>query len=399
MIDVKALKDGMGEEAMRIMAAGIPIDHWNERKREGLCPFHNEKTPSFKWNPKANSFKCFGCGRTLDIIDYYMIFEHKTFFEAIEAIGGEIDQDEYRSKVSSQYKQYDKPQYSVVDDRSAVEAYMQTRGISKQTLDYAGVKQDDKGNIVFAYRNLLGDVEMVKYRPARKVAKGENKMWAAPNGRPLLYGMHQVDTTKPVLVCEGEIDRLAAIEAGYSNAVSVPNGASGLTWIEENWPWLEQIEQFVLWFDNDPAGQKGLHEVIPRLGEAKCSVVKGVSSKDINLQLYKHGAESVLKLIENAEPVPLDGVISMADVERFNVYDAPKIKSNIAGLDAQIGGFILGTVDIVTGINSSGKSTFINQVMICEAINQGYKTFIFSGEMPDHHLKAWLVSHGWTAVH
>ena len=34
MIDVKALKDGMGEEAMRIMAAGIPIDHWNERKRE-----------------------------------------------------------------------------------------------------------------------------------------------------------------------------------------------------------------------------------------------------------------------------------------------------------------------------------------------------------------------------
>ena len=44
MIDVKALKNQMGEEAMRIMAAGIPIDHWNERKREGLCPFHNEKT-------------------------------------------------------------------------------------------------------------------------------------------------------------------------------------------------------------------------------------------------------------------------------------------------------------------------------------------------------------------
>ena len=391
MIDVKALKDNMGEDAMRIIAAGIPIDRWNERKKEGLCPFHNEKTPSFKWNPKSNSFKCFGCGRTLDIIDYYMLFEHKTFFEAVEAIGGEVDRDEYRPKPSTQHKQYDKPKYSIGSDRMAVEAYMQTRGISKQTLDHAGVKQDDKGNIIFEYKNLLGEVEMVKYRPARKVQKGENKMWAAPNGRPLLYGMHQVDTTKPVLICEGEIDRLAAIEAGYSNAVSVPNGAGGLVWIEENWPWLEQIEQFVLWFDNDPAGLKGLREVIPRLGEAKCSVVKNAGgSKDINIQLYKHGAESVLKLIESAEPVPLDGVISLADVERYNVYDAPKIKSNIAGLDAQIGGFILGTVDIVTGINSSGKSTFINQVMVCEAINQGYKTFIFSGEMPDHQLKAWL---------
>lgn len=389
-IDVKALKNNMGEEAMRIIAAGIPIDRWNERKKEGLCPFHNEKTPSFKWNPKNNSFKCFGCGRTLDIVDYYIIFEHKTFLEAVVAIGGEIDRDAYRTKPSSQCKQYDKPEYTISPDRTAVEAYMQTRGISKQTLDYAGIKQDEKRNIVFEYRNILGEVEMVKYRPARKIAKGENKMWAAAGGRPLLYGMHQIDTTKPVLICEGEIDRLAAIEAGYSNTVSVPNGAGGLTWIEENWPWLERIEQFILWFDNDPAGQQGLREVIPRLGEAKCSVVRQSSCKDINLQLYKYGAESVIKLIESAEPVPLNGVISLADVERFNVYDAPKIKSNITGLDAQISGFILGTVDIVTGINSSGKSTFINQVMICEAINQGYKTFIFSGEMPDHQLKAWL---------
>ena len=183
-IDIRSLKESMGEEAMRIIAAGIPIDRWNERKKEGLCPFHNEKTPSFKWNPKSNSFKCFGCGRTLDIIDYYMLFEHKTFFEAVEAIGGEVDRDEYRPKPSTQHKQYDKPQYTIGSDRTLVEAYMQTRGISKQTLDHAGIKQDDKGNIVFEYRNLLGDVEMVKYRPARKVQKGENKMWAAPNGRP-----------------------------------------------------------------------------------------------------------------------------------------------------------------------------------------------------------------------
>ena len=84
MIDVKALKDGMGEEAMRIMAAGIPIDHWNERKREGLCPFHNEKTPSFSVAPDKQIYHCFGCKKGGGVINFIMEIEGLSFPEAVE---------------------------------------------------------------------------------------------------------------------------------------------------------------------------------------------------------------------------------------------------------------------------------------------------------------------------
>ena len=68
--------------------------------------------------------------------------------------------------------------------------------------------------------------------------------------------MHQADPSKPLLITEGEIDRLAAIESGFKNAVSVPFGAENYHWIEENWGWLEQFDEIIVWSDNDDAGKE-----------------------------------------------------------------------------------------------------------------------------------------------
>jgi twinkle protein len=115
--------------------------------------------------------------------------------------------------------------------RSKVEKYLSLRKISKETLDYAGIKQDKKGNIVFEYYDLDKTLLTVKYRPARKIKQGENKIWCQPHAdtTPILYGMHQIDTSKPLVITEGEIDRLACIEAGYKNAVSIPFGSNSTT--------------------------------------------------------------------------------------------------------------------------------------------------------------------------
>jgi 5S rRNA maturation endonuclease (ribonuclease M5) len=178
--------------------------------------------------------------------------------------------------------------------------------ISNETLDYCDVQQDNHNNIVFHYYDSNDVLMTVKYRPARKLQDHEAKTWCQKNAdfTPLLFNMNKIDPTHPLLICEGEIDALSAIEAGFKNTVSVPIGAGNDTWIEENFEWLEQFEKIIIWSDNDAPGLKMRKNIIPRLGEWKCFVVdlptelekdgKQIKVKDINEVLYHFGKEKVL---------------------------------------------------------------------------------------------------------
>lgn len=390
---VQQAKKDLGERAAEIIATGLGVDKWDHKQLKGLCPFHNEKTPSFVWNKKDNHFKCFGCGETVDIIDYYMQ-SGMTFREAAKELfkeTGTYYEDIQERPVTKERKPYKQP---TVEDRIAtgkVQAYLELRKISKSTIDYAGVKDDLKGNIAFEFYDDKDRLMLTKYRPARKLGKGDNKNWCQKGAdtSPILYGMHQADPSKPLLITEGEIDRLAAIESGFKNAVSVPFGAENFHWIEHNWDWLEQFEEIIVWSDNDEAGERMSKEVVPRLGSHRTKYVKS-NYEDINLQLFKAGKESVMKSIADAKYVPIKDIIKMADVEDYNPSDMEKIKSGLNGLDRFIGGWFLGSLNVITGINGSGKSTFINQSCVCEPVNQGYKTFVMSGELTNRQLRNWI---------
>jgi KaiC/GvpD/RAD55 family RecA-like ATPase len=389
---VKSAKQSLGERAAEIIVNELNIEKWNSNSLKGCCPIHEDKTPSFSWNKKNNSFKCFGCGASMDIISYYTDYRHMNFIEAVKELFRETntnyDFEDYKRK---EVKQKNPPLAEKNSDRLKVESYMGGRGISKATLAKREIKQDSKGNIVFEYRNQDGDLNLVKYRPARLVDKGENKLWCQKDKdtSPLLFGMDKIDTTKPLLITEGEIDSLACIEAGYSNAVSVPFGAGSYAWIEYNWDWLNQFEKIIIWSDNDEQGEKMKTNSIPRLGEYRCYVVKS-KYKDANIHLLKEGKESVIKAIEQAEDVPIKDIAYLADAPDFDLSKSEKIKSGINGLDKWIGGFVLGSLSVITGINSSGKSTLINQMCIAEAIEQGYNTFIFSEEISMGQLRNWF---------
>lgn len=390
---IKQAKENLNEKAAQIIARGMNLQKWSERELKGCCPFHQEKTPSFIWDKKHYCFKCFGCGKTLDIVEYYTEYEHLSFIESIEKLFKEagVSYDFESEKSKHVVREFKKPKEEKAEPENIVKSYMSLRKIGEDTLKYAGVKQDNKNNIVFEYYDQYNQLLLVKYRPARQVKKGGNKLWCQKNAdtKPVLYGMHQVDPTKPVLIIEGEMDRLACIESGFKNVVSVPFGAGNYTWIEYNWKWLEQIPKIILWSDNDEAGEKMRKEVIPRLGEERCYVVKS-KYKDANIHLYREGKESVLKSINEAEIVPLPDTMELFDAVDFDINKAAKIKTCFKGLNRYIGGFVLPTVNIITGINSSGKSTLVNQMCIAEPLEQGYKTWIFSGELPPELLKNWI---------
>jgi len=157
----------------------------------------------------------------------------------------------------------------------------------------------------------------VKYRPARKINKSENKTWCqvGADSKSILFNMNRIDPTKPLVITEGEIDSLSVIESGYKNVTSVPFGAGNFQWIEENWDWLEQFEQIICWSDSDEPGIKMRKEVCSRLGNWRCKFVdipkdmalpdgKIQFCKDANEVLYHFGKNKVLELIGNAQELP-----------------------------------------------------------------------------------------------
>jgi twinkle protein len=212
--------------------------------------------------------------------------------------------------------------------------------------------------------------------------------------------MNRIDPTQPLLITEGELDCLSAIEAGFKNAVSVPFGAGNEGWIEENWEWLEQFEKIIIWSDNDDPGLKMRKNVIPRLGSWRCFYVemddeniingKSLRLKDINEVLFYLGKEKVIEYISNAREMPIADVVDFSDVEDFDLDNAEGIYTGIKELDGYLSKLFFGTFNIFTGINGSGKSTLLNQIGICEPLQQGQDVFCFSGELPHWQLKNWI---------
>lgn len=300
--------------------------------------------------------------------------------------------------------QYRYPKEVPCEDKTQVYNYFKRRKISPATIDYADVRQDEEGNTVFNYYDTNDVLTMVKYRPSRKVRKGENKCWCQKNADTsnLLFNMNRINTNAPLLICEGEPDCLSAIESGYTNTVSVPLGSGNFHWIEENWDWLEQFDNIIICSDNDEAGLKMQKEAVYRLGSWRTKVVdvpqlcelpngKKVPINDLNEVLYYFGPEKVLDLIVNAKDSPVPGVVDFSDIQDIDIDQIDGIKTGIRTLDRYLMKLFFGTLNVITGINGSGKSSFINQLII-QAMEEDKNVFLFSGELPNFQTKNWLNS-------
>lgn len=284
-------------------------------------------------------------------------------------------------------KEYKTPTTKVKPATAKVEAYLKLRGFSKSTWERRGVGDDGKGNIAFPYYE-NGKLVLMKFRPARKVKKGERKGWREKGGKPVFWGMDLCTPDKPLIICEGEGDALALDECGIPNVVSVPSGAEDLTCVDECWDWLEKFKRIIIWVDNDEPGQRLQRNLIKKLGAWRCSVVSA-ERKDANEVLVLDGKDAVIQAVNNAVEVPVSGLVRLADVRAFDYASTVRVRSGIRGLDSVTGGFMMGQVSVWTGINSSGKSTLLGQIML-EAIDQGFAVCAYSGELPAPVFRYWI---------
>jgi len=285
------------------------------------------------------------------------------------------------------------------DDVSTnVETWFGTRGISKQTLQDLQVTegpefmpQTGKTENAINFNYFMGDQLInIKYRDGRKnfkLFKGAEKVF---------YNINSVVGYDWCVVVEGEMDVLALHEAGIKNAISVPNGATlntnNLDYLDNCIDYLDDKTKIILAVDADAAGQALRTEFIRRLGAEVCYLVDFNGQKDANEYLIENGAEKLRDTINGASQVPLEGVTTLYDIhdevkEFVKNGFKPGFQVGLSNFD-KIFSTYTGQFITVTGIPSSGKSDFVDQMVVGYNNMYGWKTAFASPENQPTYLHA-----------
>lgn len=346
-----------------------------------LCPKckggdrHQDKD-TFSINLQTGVFKCFRAG-----CDY-----HGHFVELARDFDYDLGFGEKRV-----YRKL--PQKPVVVRDGAIE-YMASRGISAEVCRRYELttRTDNKNILVFPFYDDTGTLQFVKYRNM-KFRRGidKNKEWSETDTMPILFGMKQCSGFDRLIITEGQIDSLSVAECGISNAVSVPTGATGFTWLANCWDWIIKFKEIVVFGDNEH-GKITLADTLRARLPQTVKVVQRkdyLGEKDANAILLKYGKAAVVRAVDGAEIPRLENVKDLSTVQTVDINALPKIKTNIPGIDRIIGGLVMGQVVLLTGKRGNGKSTFMSQ-LVCEALDQGENVFIYSGELADYHFKRWI---------
>ena len=364
---------------------GFAIDKFNQHglevgKTQGVCPWSSEcrkpenqkkKCSSYDWERGLGT--CHNCNTSFQL-------------------------HTYQRKGASE-KVYVRPQStSVPKVETKVEQWFETRGISARTLADLQVgegaewmPQTGKSENTIHFNYYMGDQLInVKYRDGRKnfkLYKGAEKIF---------YNINSIVGYDSCIIVEGEMDVLAMHEAGIKNVISVPNGATlnsnNLDYLDNCIDYLEDKTEIILALDTDEPGQALKQEFIRRLGAEVCYLVDFGDCKDANEYLLKHGKDDLRSVINSCKQVPLEGVSTLYDIEdelKDFVQNGfkPGFQVGLPNFD-KIFSTYTGQFITVTGIPSSGKSDFVDQMVVGYNNNYGWKTAYASPENQPTYLHA-----------
>ncbi|MDF2474064.1 MAG: primase [Anaerocolumna sp.] len=325
----------------------------------GLCPFHNEKTPSFSVSQNRQMYHCFGCGVGGNVVTFIMEYENYTFVEALKLLAARVGiqlpeteeseegkrQASLRARLLEINKEAAKYYFFQLKSKSGQAAYdyLINRKLSMDTMKEFGLGYANKtGDDLYQYLKHLGyedtvlkESGLITYEESKN--KVYDKFWnrvmfpimdvnnrvigfggrVMGDGLPKylnspetklfdksrnLYGLNfaRIARKPYIIICEGYMDVIALHQAGFRNAVA--SLGTAFTGLQANL--LKRYTQEVLLtYDSDGAGIKAAIRAIPILKEA------GLTARVINMKPYKDpdefikalGAEEFQKRIDSAE--------------------------------------------------------------------------------------------------
>ena len=365
---------------------GFLIDTFNQYdlavgKSQGICPVcshtrkpenKKQKCASYDWERGLGT--CHNCDKTFQLHSY--------------------------QRKGSSDKVYIKPETPEIINNvgTKVEEWFESRGISKETLRALKITegpefmpQTGKVENAIHFNYFLGnELINVKYRDGRKnfkLYKGAEKIF---------YNINNIIGYEYCVIVEGEMDALAIYEAGIHNVISVPNGATlnsnNLDYLDNCIDYFSDKEKIIIGVDSDEAGQALQAELVRRLGAEICYIVNFNDCKDANEYLLKYGKEKLAECVSGAKPVPLENVTTFRDIEG-EITDFVEngfkkgFQIGIKNFD-DIFSTYTGQFITVTGIPSSGKSDFVDQMVVGYNANYGWKTAFASPENAPTYLHA-----------
>ena len=308
----------------------------------GLCPFHNEKTPSFSVTPGKQMYYCFGCGAGGNVFNFIMEYENFTFGEALKYLadraGVELPKIEYSKEVREKAKEKSElleinkqaAQYYYYQLRTEKGAagyqYLSGRGLTEETMRSFGLGYSDKfsdglyrylkskgykddrlresglfnvderhGMYDKFWNRVIFPIMDVNNRVigfgGRVMGDGKPKYLNSPETKIFdksrnLYGLNVARKTRKnyIILCEGYMDVISMHQAGFTNAVA----SLGTALTSGHASLLKRYTQEVLLlYDSDEAGVRAALRGIPILREA------GVNSRVVDLKPYKDPDEFI----------------------------------------------------------------------------------------------------------
>ena len=327
----------------------------------GLCPFHNEKTPSFSVSPDKQIYHCFGCKKGGGVINFIMEIENLTFPEAVRFLakranlpvpeddGPQDGADRLRRRVLELNRDAARWYYDLLcsPEGAAVQAYldkrrirrgiairfgmgaspdrwdglltaMTRRGYTKEELLAAGLVVNGKnGRLYDKFRNRLmlpvidtrGDV--VGFG-SRVIDNSEPKYMNTTetitySKRRILYGLNLAKKTRRpnIILCEGNLDVVTLHQAGFDNAVA--SMGTALT-VEQTRLLSRFTKELVLCYDNDNAGQLATQRALELLNNSEFSVkVLKLPNRMVDGKPTKQDADDFIK---NYGPAAFENLLS-----------------------------------------------------------------------------------------
>ncbi|MBQ9215495.1 MAG: toprim domain-containing protein [Prevotella sp.] len=293
------------------------------------------------------------------------------------------------------YDQVDISKISTCDYPMAISCYLKQRCISPETAHNAHVgfcirksregKTEGQDTLFMAFLFLEeGEVRNCQYKSLQKEFQFEQGCKVLPWNITAALG------AETIIVTEGMMDALALMECGYQNVISVPNGAgTDLSVFDEHMEFeLKGVSTILFAGDMDKAGIKLREQFIRKFHQFQVKVVEwiyeGDTLKDGNDMLIKHGKEGVVWCVEHAEEPPMDGILRLSDCEAqlddYYKNGLPTgVSINLYGID-HLMHFELGRFIPFTGLPGSGKSTFVDNIVMRLCCQYDWRAAVFSPE-------------------
>jgi twinkle protein len=253
-------------------------------------------------------------------------------------------------------------------------------------LGLASVRRDGGECLVLPFKR-NGETVRRKYR---FIDRAEGRWNADKGGLRIVFNEDCLRDAslhpQPLIITEGELDCVAALQSGYARSISVPDGApppgersrddleagAKYAWVQDIAPLLhkDQVSEIIIAADGDENGAALLQDLSMLMGRARCKFLTYPKSrkdrgrercKDLNEVLEDWGQKGVVETISRAQWLRVDGVYRMSELPPLPpmvIYEPPQHRLLAENFKVRLGDF-----SVITGTPGFGKSTFINDVM------------------------------------